>query len=405
MTVVPDDLYSDAFRADPHPVWRELRHEHPVFHDTISGAFVVSRHADVDVGFRDHERLSNRSYLFTTGRVFGSTMLDLDGPDHVARRSVVAPEFVGKRLAAFLPVLERNIAELIEGIAGRAEFDLVDGFTTRLPINVILDMLAFDKRDHEQFHRWYSTMMSGLGRTNHLRAAGQAAHAEVCAFVEPLLTERRACPGTDLLTRIAFAEADGNRLSDDEVKSFVSLMLVAGGETTDKAIANLWWNLLRTPDALDAVLADPDLLDAAFSESMRKDGPVQWEDRIATESFTWHGVEIPEGSWVRLGVASANNDETIFGPDPRAYRMDRPELHLGKEVRVGGLVEGRNSHLGFGVAKHFCLGYELARAEAVLGTRRLLEAVGRPSFAGEEPALQWMGGFRSLPSLLVRRAG
>jgi hypothetical protein len=120
------------------------------------------------------------------------------------------------------------------------------------PINVIVDMLALPKSDHDLFHQWYSAMMDGLGRTG-ARDAGRAAHDAVCAYVDPYLSERLACPGPDLLSKIAHSEADGQRLSDAEIKSFVSLMLVAGGETTDKAISNLWWNLLTHPEALAAV--------------------------------------------------------------------------------------------------------------------------------------------------------
>ncbi len=118
----------------------------------------------------------------------------MDGIDHVVRRSIVAPEFVGKRLEAYREVIDRNARDLIEPWRRDGRVDLVDAFTTRLPINVIIDMLDLPKADHHRFHAWYSAMMAGLGRGEH-RAAGQAAHAEVCAYVEPFLAERNGCPG------------------------------------------------------------------------------------------------------------------------------------------------------------------------------------------------------------------
>ena len=158
-------------------------------------------------------------------------------------------------------------------------------------------------------------------------------------------------------------------------------MLVAGGETTDKAIANLWWNLLSHPDALAAVTADPDRLDAAFSESMRKDGPVQFEDRFTTTEVEWYGVTVPAGARVRVCVASANSDDSVFA-DPRRFDLDRPDLWLRLEKRSGTHEpDGRTGHLGFGIGKHFCLGYELARTESVIGSRRLLEVMGEPRTA------------------------
>jgi pulcherriminic acid synthase len=355
----------------------------------------------VEAVFKDFERYSNATYTGNTGAVLGTTLLEMDGMDHVVRRSIVAPEFVGKRLDAYHEVIDRNARDLIEPWRGDGRVDLVDAFTTRLPINVIIDMLDLPKADHHRFHTWYSAMMAGLGRGEH-RAAGQAAHAEVCAYVEPFLAERNGCPGPDLLSKIAHGEAEGQRLSEAEIMSFVSLMLVAGGETTDKAISNLWWNLLSNPDALAEVTADPGLLDAAFSETMRKDGPVQFEDRFATTEVEWYGQTIPTGARVRVCVASANSDETVFG-GPRRFDLHRPDLWLRLEKRMGTHGDdGRTGHLGFGIGKHFCLGYELARTESVMGSRRLLEAMCHPRLApGTRPWPTFKGGFRAVLALPV----
>ena len=184
--------------------------------------------------------------------------------------------------------------------------------------------------------------------------------------------------------------------------SFVSLMLVAGGETTDKAISNLWWNLLSDADALAEVTADPELLDAAFSETMRKDGPVQFEDRFATADVEWYGQTIPQGrgsgcAWRR--PTATRRCSAI----PAASISIRPDLWLRLEKRMGTHGDdGRTGHLGFGIGKHFCLGYELARTESVMGSRRLLEAMGRPRLApGTQPWPTFKGGFRAVLALPV----
>jgi cytochrome P450 len=395
--VEPDDLYSEAYFRDPHPFWARLRADQPIFHDTVWDSWILTRYADVEAVFKDHEHYSNATYSTNTGEVFGRTLLEMDGLDHVVRRSIVAPEFVGKRLEAFTEVIDRTARELIEPWRRDGKVDLVDAFTTRLPINVIVDMLALPTADHDRIHDWYTAMMDGLGRTGE-RETGRAAHDEVCAYVEPYLTERLACPGPDLLSKIAHGHAEGQRLSRSEIESFVSLMLVAGGETTDKAIANLWWNLLSNPDALATVTADPDTLDAAFSESMRKDGPVQFEDRLTTTEADWHGATVPAGARLRVCVASANNDDSVFA-DPRRFDLDRPDLWLRLEKRSGiHDPDGRHGHLGFGIGKHFCLGYELARTESVLGSRRLLEAMGDPRLLGA-PWPTFRGGFRAVTTL------
>ena len=402
MTVHADELYTDDHRADPHPVWTRLRHEHPIFFDTVSRTWIVTRYDDVAEVFRDHETYANGPYERSTGEVFGRTILEMGGLEHVQQRSIVAPEFVGRRLEAFAPAIGRSIDALVARFGVAPPLDLVSSFTTWLPINVIVDMLGFDLTGREDvFHRWYSQMMDGLAPVPALRERGIAAHAEVCAFVDPLIDDRRACPGHDLLTRLVEAEAGGRSLDDREIQSFVSLMLVAGGETTDKAIANLWWNLLRTPAVLTAVTADPALLDPAFTETMRRDGPVLYEARDVTRDVDWYGVTVPAGSVLRACLGSANSDETVFA-DPRHFDLSRADLHLGKELRNGGPYPGAlTGHLGFGLGKHFCLGYELARAEAVLGSRRLLDALPNVRLAGDLPPLEMIRSFRAARSLPV----
>jgi pulcherriminic acid synthase len=400
--VTADELYTREHRDDPHPLWERLRHEQPIFFDDVSGTWIVTRYHDVAEVFRDHETYANGPYERSTGEVFGRTILEMGGLEHVQQRSIVAPEFVGRRLDAFRPAITRAVDALIACFGDAQPLDLVASFTTWLPINVIVDMLGFDLTGREDvFHRWYSLMMDGLAPVDELRERGKAAHAEVCAFVDPLIAQRRGCPGHDLLTRLVEAEAGGRSLTDVEIESFVSLMLVAGGETTDKAIANLWWNLLREPAALAAVTADPSLLDAAFSETMRRDGPVLYEARDVTRDVEWYGVTVPAGAVMRACLGSANSDETVFA-DPRGFDLSREDLHRGLELRNGGPYPGDLAgHLGFGLGKHFCLGYELARAEAVLGSRRLLEALPGVRLADELPPLAMIRSFRAAKTLPV----
>ena len=147
--------------------------------------------------------------------------------------------------------------------------------------------------------------------------------------------------------------------------------------------------------------ADPALLDAAFTETMRRDGPVLYEARDVTRDVEWHGVTVPAGSVIRACLGSANSDETLFA-EPRTFDLHRTDLHLGKELRTGGpYPNDLTGHLGFGLGKHFCLGYELARAEAVLGSRRLLETLPNVRLAGELPPLQMIRSFRAAKTLPV----
>lgn len=142
-------------------------------------------------------------------------------------------------------------------------------------------------------------------------------------------------------------------------------------------MANFWYVLLSHPDVLGAVRRDPALLDAAFTEFMRRDGVVVYEDRELIRDVELHGREIKAGEIVRVALISANNDETAFA-DPRRFDPRRADLHPGKESRSGGRREGVASHVGFGVGKHFCIGYQLARAEVVVGVGQLLDRLHGP---------------------------
>ena len=150
------------------------------------------------------------------------------------------------------------------------------------------------------------------------------------------MAERTEQPGRDLISGIARGRtAGGEALPRTEIPSFIALLLVAGGETTDRALANFLLVLLQHPEALAAVRDDPDVLEPAFTEFMRRDGVVVYEDRELTADVEWHGVHLAPGQIVRMALISANNDETVFA-DPRRFDPARADLRLGKERRAGG---------------------------------------------------------------------
>lgn len=398
----PEDWSPADVRADPFAYWSLLRAEHPVFHDPRTGMYVVTRYRDVVTLFADSDRFSNRFYANSLGVVFGPTMLQMDGHEHVVRRTIVAPEVVGKRLDGYRTLIERNAREMLDAFRGRGHADLIQEYTTWLPVNVICDMLGLPKEHMPSYHRWYRAMMDGLGyATPEQRAAGIEAHRSLAAVAEPIIAARMASPGDDFISKIVHAEVDGHRMSMDEVQAFISLLLTAGGETTDKSIGNMWVNLLTHPDQLEAVRADPALWEAAFSETMRHSFPVLGQVRTALVDIELHGVTIPAGSLVQLSIGSANNDETVFA-DPRRFDLHRSDLWMTKELRRGYDDGERFGHLGFGLGKHFCLGYEMARVEAIIGSQLLLDVLPDLRLAaGFVPEMRIEGATRSAPSLPV----
>lgn len=333
---------------------------------------MLTRYRDVAAVFADHETYSASTYEQSTGRVLGPTLISRDDYGHVARRSIVAPDFVGKRLQKSLPIVDGCSRKLIDAFVGDGQFDLISQFSSRLPVDVISAMLGMEG-DGDLFRRWVTEMIQGLTPDPHLREIGTQANAAFCAHIAPALQGVDDPERMDHIAKIARAEVEGERLSDAEITAFCGLLFIAGGETTDKAIANMWWNLWQQPELYHHVAANPDAWDNTFSETMRRTPAVIHEDRFTTRPVEWYGQGIPAGARVRISIGAANLDPTVFS-DPLRFDPDRSDLHIGKELRSGAITEpGRAGHLGFGLGKHFCIGYELARAEAIVGSRQLVE--------------------------------
>jgi cytochrome P450 len=376
MTIQPGDLHATPYFDDPFPVWEQLRHDQPLFHDTVDDRWLLTRYDDVASVFRDHATYSTKPYERIFTDVIGPTMVQMDGDDHDVRRSIVAPVLVGKRLETnSLPLIDAVVADLLGKLPTTGRIDLMAGLTMPLPLKVIATILGMDQDDDAYLAEVTAKVIAALSGQEPGRTDGVAAHGAFTKHVDGLIEERTEHPGTDLISGITHGRTEaGERLSRQEIASFVALMMVAGGETTDRGLANFLAILMAHPDVLAAARSDPALVDPAFSEFMRRDGVVVYEDRELREAVEWYGQTIPAGQIVRVALISANNDETVFA-DPRRFDLTRPDLRLGKESRAGGRIDGVANHLGFGLGKHFCIGYQLARAEIVTATRGLLERI------------------------------
>jgi len=409
-TVAPPapDILSPAFVDDPYPFHGVLRDHYPALWHEATQSWLLSRYADVAGAFRN-PAFSSRNYDWQLEPIHGRTILQMEGKEHATHRALLNPFFRGKGLEAFLPVITRNAAELvdatvsraagelIDGIAGRGRADLVAEFTTWFPINVMVDMLGLPKSDHDRFHRWYHSIMAHLNNLAGdpaVTAQADQTREELREYMLPIIGERRLGDGDDLLSRLCRAEVDGERMSDEEIKAFVSLLLVAGGETTDKAIASMVRNLLDQPEQLAQVRADRGLVDDVIAETLRHSGPVhmimrQTEDEVRVEETT-----IPAGATCILMLASANRDPRHF-TDPDAFDIHRPDLDVAKAF------SGAANHVQFILGRHFCVGSLLAREEMTVALNLLLDRL---------PNLRYQEGFtpreaglytRSVPSLLV----
>ena len=350
---------------DPYPIMRELRrqsavHVGPV--DLGAGAREPdpSRPRPVTVlGFdevlevlRDGETYSSSVYEGVVGMVMGRTILQMDEPEHRTHRMLVTPAFRSKMLERWEHGLVRRVVdELLDELVDRGRADLVQELTFHFPVQVIAEILGLPRSDFPAFQRWALEITSVSSNWER----GMAASAALRDYFAAVLAERRRRPADDLISELAVAEIEGRRLEDEEIFSFLRLLLPAGVETTYRASGNLLYGLLTHPDQLQAVQADRGLVVPAFEETLRWEPPVTMILRRATRPSALAGVPIEEGADVGLMLGAANRDERRY-PEP-----DRFDLFRKCRQNVG---------FGFGV--HVCLGMHLARMETKVAVNAVL---------------------------------
>lgn len=367
------DILSPEFAADPYRAYRVMRESAPLFWHEPTQSYVISRYEDVERVFKDKSgEFTTDNYTWQIEPVHGKTILQLSGREHAVRRALVAPAFRGSDLQEkFLPVIERNSRELIDAFRSTGSADLVADYATRFPVNVIADMLGLDKADHARFHRWYTSVIAFLGNLSgdsEVAAAGERTRVEFAEYMVPIIRERRDNLGDDLLSTLCAAEVDGVRMSDEDIKAFCSLLLAAGGETTDKAIAGIFANLLQHPEQLAAVREDRGLIARAFAETLRYTPPVHMIMRQSAAEVTLSCGVVPAGATVTCLIGAANRDENRYR-DPDRFDIFRDDLTTTTAFSAAA------DHLSFALGRHFCVGALLAKAEVEIGVGQLLDAM------------------------------
>ena len=399
-TAVPFDPYElkdvvGGTIRDPYPALHALRRESPVHVGPIDlgeGADIAdpSRPAPVTVfGFdevvqvlRDNETYSSAVYGEVVGMVMGRTMLEMDEPEHRAIRTLVAGSFRSKMLERWEgDLVARVVNELIDTFIDEGRTDLVRSVTFNFPVQVIARILGLPRQDYPRFQRWALELTSVAANWDR----GVAASAALRDYFAGVMAERRAAPGDDLISDLVQAEVEGTRLSDEEIFSFLRLILPAGVETTYRASGSLLYALLQDRTQFDALYQDRSLFASAFEEVVRWEPPVTVILRRATRDTELAGVRIAEGADLALLIGAANRDERKYA-DPDRYDMFREQ----------------RQHVGFGFGVHVCLGMHLARMESRIAVNTLFDRLGPFTLdpAAEPPHIEGMA-FRSPLSLPV----
>ena len=341
--------------ADPYSVYRRLREDDPVLpvHTMLGVNYLVTRYDDVAMVLRDASVFSSRGNARGIGLVMGRTILEMDGKEHVRHRNIVAPFFAPSVMRNTLPpVVEGVVHELIDSFVSDGQVDLVPSFTFVFPMRVIAHIIGVPIADHSAFHSMALDLISIADDP----AKGVAASESIVSFLKPLLAERRSQPTADLLSKLLHAEVDGHRLGEEEVLSFLRLLLPAGADTTYRLTGTVLWVLLKDAELLEKVRADRGLVDRVIQEVLRWESPVQLVSRETTKATEIAGREIPDEMIVSAILGAANRDEAKFG-DPDTFDIERKN----------------DDHLGFGFGAHYCAGSHLARLEARTAVNALLD--------------------------------
>jgi cytochrome P450 len=388
------DVVGGSIR-DPYPKLHELRRASPVHTGPIDlgeGAEIgePDKPSPVTVfGFdevvqvlRDNETFSSAVYEDVVGMVMGRTILQMDEPEHRGIRALVAPSFRSKVLERWEEDLVALVVnELIDSFIESGRTDLVRTLTFNFPVQVIARILGLPRTDYPQFQRWALELTSVAANWER----GMAASEALRAYFAEVMEDRRSHPGDDLISDLVRAEVEGEMLTDEEIFSFLRLLLPAGVETTYRASGSLLFALLNDPPQLDALYRDRSLYPQAFEEAVRWEPPVTVILRRAVRDTELAGVKIDEGADIALMIGAANRDERKY-PDPDRYDMFR----------------AMRQHVGFGFGVHVCLGMHLARMESRVAFNTLFDRLGPFTLDpdAEPPHIEGMA-FRSPLSLPV----
>jgi cytochrome P450 len=389
------DAMSPAFREDPYLHYETYRSQERLLRvaETI---WLSLGHGDVSAMLRDPRLSSNETRATSeagrpkAGRLKAESLLFMDPPDHTRLRSMVARAFTPKRIADLRPTAEAITADLLDetaaaGASGDA-VDLIHSLAYPLPVRIICSLLGVPAADEATFTGWSRALTRSLDpsvlRSADVDVAIAGAERDLAAYLEALLAFRRRTPGDDLLSALLAVEADGDRITAEEVVDLALLLLLAGHETTVNLIGNGVLALLHAPDQLDLLRRTPDLVPGAVDELLRFDSPVQMTQRVAPEDVDLAGCRVRAGDEILLVLGAANRDPVVFA-DP--HRLD--------------VTRDARRHVAFGGGIHHCLGASLARVEgqvalsALLARFRHLELAGppvrRPTFT--------LRGLESLP--------
>ena len=393
MTGTDADEHVLEFAANPlpgpllHSTLAELRSQHgdvaPVRFYGMPAFVILGWDALRGFFAANDEFPGGEVYKYQLERTVGRTFISMDGPDHDVYRRLVTPAFRSRAAIRFVDQELTPLAEeLLDGIVGLGEADLIEDFTNRLPFWAISRKLGLPRGFEDRQREWASAILSEPSDPIGARRAAD----ELSEVIAPVVRALRIDPGADVISQLVTGEFQGTRLTDEEVHSHVRLFFAVGATTTADALSNLLWTLVHRPDLLRRIEWEPELRPAVVRELLRWEPPVPLLPRMALHEGTIAGVHIPASSMILAGIASANRDPSRFDR-PDEFDVDRPDADV----------------LTFGFGPKFCPGTHMAKQQLLAALDVVLDRLPGLTLAEDDGGAQPSGcNLRSVSSLRCR---
>lgn len=384
--------------ADPYPIYRKLREQAPLHH-TPYGTWLVVAYDPAVAILRDHRFSvdhSNRKIPPEIAAELGpspadrgleNVMLFKDPPDHTRLRTLVNKAFTPRVVERLRSRVQEIVADLLDEAAARGEMDVIADFAYPLPVRVIAEMLGVPPEDRDRFKGWSRQIAPILDPMIADEVFFRVAEAglALAVYFDDLVAQRRAQPRDDLVSELIAAEDQGDKLTEEELRATLILLLVAGHETTMNLIGNGLYALFRNPEEMERLRNDPTLGKSAVEELLRYDGPVHLTARTALDNVDVGDTKVEAGEMCVVVLGAANRDPNQF---PEPDRLDVGRAH--------------NRHIAFSAGGHFCVGATLARLEGEIAFESVLRRFPDLRLATDEVRYRATVTLRGLESLPVR---